>query len=208
VVADATSFNASRAKAFDQLTPSLRRFITSISDDMHDIVDAQIAWRLPDGVEAETLVGNLVCWLADYAQTSVEATPAAVLQGEPVELTGTRTTFRLTFRGWEQAWRGDRQNALVRNFLAAIRATHPTAQPGFVLKTGTSDMNVVGPLWRCPIVAYGPGDSALDHTPDEHLLLDDYWRAVTVMEAALRGYAELGRVGRSAGRQVGKSNST
>ena len=44
-------------------------------------------------------------------------------------------------------------------------AVEPAAQPGFVVKTGTSDMNVVAPIWQCPIVAYGPGDSALDHTP-------------------------------------------
>jgi len=29
------------------------------------------------------------------------------------------------------------------------------------IKTGTSDMNIVGPIWKCPIVAYGPGDSRL-----------------------------------------------
>jgi LysW-gamma-L-lysine carboxypeptidase len=44
---------------------------------------------------------------------------------------------------------------------------------------------VVGPAWRCPIVAYGPGDSSLDHTPQEHVLLVDYWRAVLVLEATL-----------------------
>jgi LysW-gamma-L-lysine carboxypeptidase len=77
----------------------------------------------------------------------------------------------------------------VRSFLAAIRETEPTVQPGFVVKTGTSDMNVVAPLWRCPILAYGPGDSALDHTPTEHLLLDEYWQAVTVLERALRTLA-------------------
>jgi LysW-gamma-L-lysine carboxypeptidase len=54
------------------------------------------------------------------------------------------------------------------------------------VKTGTSDMNVVAPVWKCPIVAYGPGDSALDHTPHEHLDLDEYWRAVLVLEATLR----------------------
>jgi [amino group carrier protein]-lysine/ornithine hydrolase len=62
-------------------------------------------------------------------------------------------------------------------------------RPGFGLKTGTSDMNVVGPAWRCPILAYGPGDSALDHTPHEHLSLDEYWQAILVLEGALRGLA-------------------
>jgi LysW-gamma-L-lysine carboxypeptidase len=47
-----------------------------------------------------------------------------------------------------------------------------------VLKGGTSDMNVVGVTWTCPIIAYGPGDSNLDHTPDEHIALDEYARAV------------------------------
>jgi LysW-gamma-L-lysine carboxypeptidase len=51
-------------------------------------------------------------------------------------------------------------------------------------------MNVVGPLWQCPIVAYGPGDSALDHTPNEHLSLDEYWRAITVLEHAVRTFGE------------------
>ncbi|MBV9788133.1 MAG: acetyl-lysine deacetylase, partial [Chloroflexi bacterium] len=39
--------------------------------------------------------------------------------------------------------------------------------------------------WRCPIVAYGPGDAALDHTPDEHIVLEEYLRAIRVLEMAL-----------------------
>jgi LysW-gamma-L-lysine carboxypeptidase len=62
-------------------------------------------------------------------------------------------------------------------------------QPGFVVKTGTSDMNVVGPVWGCPIVAYGPGDSALDHTPHEQLDLREFWTAVQVLEASMRHLA-------------------
>jgi len=58
-----------------------------------------------------------------------------------------------------------------------------------VVKSGTSDMNVVGPAWRCPILAYGPGDSSLDHTPEEHVPLQEYWRAVLVLEEALRAFA-------------------
>ena len=50
-------------------------------------------------------------------------------------------------------------------------------------------MNVVGPAWKCPIVAYGPGDSALDHTPHEHLPLDEYWKAVNVIEQTLIAFS-------------------
>ena len=46
-------------------------------------------------------------------------------------------------------------------------------------------MNVVGPAWGCPIAAYGPGDSALDHTPEEHIDLDEYQAAIGVLASAL-----------------------
>jgi [amino group carrier protein]-lysine/ornithine hydrolase len=52
-------------------------------------------------------------------------------------------------------------------------------------------MNVVGPVWNCPILAYGPGDSALDHTPNEHIDLAEYTQAINVLAGAL---SELTRV--------------
>jgi LysW-gamma-L-lysine carboxypeptidase len=67
--------------------------------------------------------------------------------------------------------------------LKAIRAEG--GRPRFKLKTGTSDMNTVGPTWQCPIVAYGPGDSSLDHTPDEHIDVEEYRRAIDVLAQAL-----------------------
>ena len=39
--------------------------------------------------------------------------------------------------------------------------------------------------WDCPILAYGPGDAELDHTPQEHLDLDEYQRAIGVLREAL-----------------------
>ncbi len=86
-------------------------------------------------------------------------------------------------RGAECAFRGDKNSALSRQFRRAIRAS--CGVPRFVYKTGTSDMNIVGPRWDCPIVAYGPGDSALDHTPDEHTNLDDYLRAIDILKTVL-----------------------
>ena len=35
------------------------------------------------------------------------------------------------------------------------------------------------------MVAYGPGDSALDHSPNEYILIDEYWQAIDVMSRAL-----------------------
>ncbi|MER3469523.1 MAG: acetyl-lysine deacetylase, partial [Thermoflexus sp.] len=61
--------------------------------------------------------------------------------------------------------------------------------PRFRLKSGTSDMNVVGPAWRCPIAAYGPGDARLDHTPEEHIQLKEYLAGVRVLARALEEIA-------------------
>jgi LysW-gamma-L-lysine carboxypeptidase len=87
------------------------------------------------------------------------------------------------FSSEEEPFRADKNNALVRAFLAAIRGAG--GSPAFTVKTGTSDMNIVGPAWGCPIVAYGPGDSSLDHTPNEHLDLAELERAVDVLEKVL-----------------------
>ncbi len=94
-----------------------------------------------------------------------------------------RDGAQITDRGAELAFTADRNSALSRHFRRAIRANE--GLPRFVYKTGTSDMNIVGPGWGCPIVAYGPGDSALDHTPDERIDLDEYLRSIQVLRALL-----------------------
>jgi LysW-gamma-L-lysine carboxypeptidase len=172
VTAHAARENEGKDKVFDQLSPSLRRFITSTNEQMHDMVDAQFAWRLPVNFDADGFMKAL----EEQAN-------------RPIGRQVNKTRFDLTFRGYEKAWRGDRNNVLVRSFLAGLRTVEPAEKLGFVLKTGTSDMNVVGPAWQCPIVAYGPGDSSLDHTPNEHLPLDEYWQAVNVVEQTLIAFA-------------------
>ena len=41
------------------------------------------------------------------------------------------------------------------------------------------------------MLAYGPGDSALDHTPEEHIQLAEYDRAIDVLVEALRNLDEV-----------------
>jgi LysW-gamma-L-lysine carboxypeptidase len=81
------------------------------------------------------------------------------------------------------------RNELVRAMLAGIRAL--AGAPAFKLKTGTSDMNLFQ-SWDVPMIAYGPGDSSLDHTPDEHLDLDEYAKAIAVLSRAME-YMERDR---------------
>ena len=104
-------------------------------------------------------------------------------------LAGLAGDVRLSFAGPETAFRADKDTVLVRAFLRSVR--EQGGQPSFVLKTGTSDMNVVGPVWRCPILAYGPGDSSLDHTPEEHIELCEWERGVSVLAGVLRGLPSL-----------------
>ena len=50
-------------------------------------------------------------------------------------------------------------------------------------------MNVVGPTWGQNIIAYGPGDSRLDHTPQEHVQIAEYVHAIDVLELVLKELA-------------------
>ncbi|PSP95874.1 acetyl-lysine deacetylase [Halobacteriales archaeon QS_4_62_28] len=72
------------------------------------------------------------------------------------------------------------RTAVARTFRAAIRQAD--GEPHLLRKTGTSDMNVFAQAWDCPMVTYGPGDSDLDHAPDEHIVLEEYDRSVAILE--------------------------
>ncbi|MBP1467021.1 [LysW]-lysine hydrolase [Candidatus Chloroploca sp. M-50] len=147
--------NVGRDRLFEQLLPSLRH-VASGGDGMSDWCEATIGLRLPEGVDPDALASHV-----------------ASLAG----------SARLRFEGGCPAFRSPRTTPLAGAFVRAIR--QHGGQPGFLHKTGTADMNVVGPAWRCPIVAYGPGDSRLDHTPDEHLDLEEYQRAILVLADVL-----------------------
>ncbi|NJN84907.1 MAG: M20/M25/M40 family metallo-hydrolase [Caldilineaceae bacterium] len=192
----AADFNSEHDRTFDQLSPSLRHIHTDTDEAMQDRVTAQAGIRLPLEFDATAFADELLQWarrrVGANAETSGETNlPISNLPSTPILTEGPTSSLTLTFRGYEQAWRSDRNNALVRSFLGAIRHVQNGERPGFVVKTGTSDMNVVGPAWQCPLLAYGPGDSSLDHTPHEHLLLDEYWQAVLVLEQALRNLPPL-----------------
>jgi len=150
------AYNASRPRLFDKVLPSLQEFVTT-SDGLRDRVRVRIGFRLPPEFDPLQLEGVLR-----------EHAPEASYE----------------FYGHEAAWSSRATLPLVRCLRRSILAAG--GRGVLKRKTGTCDMNVVGPLWNCPIVAYGPGDSTLDHTPGEQLPLADYERAIAILRAALR----------------------
>ena len=148
--------NQGRERVFEQVSPTLRE-IKSDTDGFTEIVHMNIGFRLPP----ETNVNDVVALMDSLTS-----------EGEAVELIDGLPPYR-----------SDKNNPLVRAFLGGIRAAGE--RPKFVLKTGTADFNIVGPAWECPIIAYGPGDSSLDHTPHEHIRLSEFTQSVTVLKHAL-----------------------
>jgi LysW-gamma-L-lysine carboxypeptidase len=193
IEAMAAAFNVGRERAFDQLQPSLRRIATHNDDATQDRVEAQIGLRLPPDFAVGPFVEELAAWAAACAGSPAAADAPTPAPEQPVvlEAAGERLQLRLRLHAHERAWKSDRNGSIVRALLGAIRSQAPGTRPAYVLKTGTSDMNVVAPAWLCPIAAYGAGDSALDHTPHEHVSLDEYWTATQIVAECLRDFTSF-----------------
>ena len=84
----------------------------------------------------------------------------------------------------------DKSSPLVRALSISIRRV--TGKPATVLrKTGTGDMNILGKAMNVPIVTYGPGDSHLDHTVDEHIIIDEYLNSIQVYKETILKLSEI-----------------
>jgi LysW-gamma-L-lysine carboxypeptidase len=143
------------AVGFQSLGQSLRGMWTE-SDGLYDEARLSIGVRLPPGIDVDEL------------ETKLHRIAGAAA---------------LDVHGRQEGYATDKRLPITPPFLRAIRAAGGT--PRFTRKLGTSDMTVVGPVWGCPIVAYGPGDASLDHTPEERIVLDDYLRAIRVLTDVL-----------------------
>lgn len=77
-----------------------------------------------------------------------------------------------------------RSSRVARQLARAISGAG--ASPRYTSKTGTCDLNVVWPAWRCDAAVYGPGDCSLDHTPHESIAVEDLRRGTAVLASALR----------------------
>lgn len=161
IKAHVDSFNADRQKIFDRLLLTLRG-MESDSNDFEQWARLNVGVRLPEDVPPDIWYERL----------------DELVDGATVEPVGVPVP----------AWSCEKNTQLVRAFLKGIRSQG--GQPRFVYKTGTADLNIVAPVWKCPAVVYGPGDPALDHTPNEHISLGDYAKAVEVLGQVLCSFSK------------------
>jgi LysW-gamma-L-lysine carboxypeptidase len=152
---DLAAASSGKAGVFERVDVRVLGF-ASATDGLTDRASMDIGVRTPPACDVDALL--------DHARRAVPAAEVAVLGSEP----GVRT---------------DRGSRLARDFVRAIRSSG--GAPRFKLKTGTSDLNILAPAWGCQAIAYGPGDSQLDHTPREHISIAELERAVSVLEVAL-----------------------
>ncbi|UCD93085.1 MAG: [LysW]-lysine hydrolase [Methanobacteriota archaeon] len=146
--------------AFDSLTPRLVSFNTK-NDGIRTEMEMRVDVRVPPTMDIEEV------------KTSIEQ---IARDGE------------LDWESEEAPKVSSKNSHLTRAFISAIR--EEGGSPSYKKKLGTSDMNVLGNHWDVPIVAYGPGDSRLDHTPDERLSLDEYFASIRVLRRVLTNLVE------------------
>lgn len=155
IEAAATDFDAGAERAFQRLIPALLH-MECASDGVRQTARLDLSLRLPPRLGPEAATA----WLQEVAQGAEMQTS-----------------------GGMPAWTGPRTTFLHRALARGIRAKG--GSPTWKQKTGTADLNVLAPAWGCPALAYGPGDAALDHRPDEHIVLDEFATGIEVLELAL-----------------------
>jgi LysW-gamma-L-lysine carboxypeptidase len=157
-------------RVFDAVQASLLA-VHSSSDGLQQKAVGSTALRLPVSLPAA------------QAAAALEAVAARVTAWLQLQPGAAGASCSVCFSGGEDAVLNARDSAFSRAWRLAIR--QQGGQPRFKVKTGTSDMNVVAASWTAPQLAYGPGNSQLDHTPGERLSLAEYLQAVAVTDRAV-----------------------
>jgi [amino group carrier protein]-lysine/ornithine hydrolase len=115
-----------------------------------------IDFRLPPTISTRELLRSM-------PRAPGASPPAVKIRVEPIEV--------------------DRSNPVVAGLVEGIRTAK--GRPTLWRKAGTSDLNLVVPVWQVPGAAYGPGDARLDHTDRESVSFTELRRSVTVLRVAL-----------------------
>jgi len=131
-----------------------------------------IDFRVPPQIAPSALYGEIKHVISEYAKKN------------------SAITLQFKVLGVCEPYETDTNSLLIRSLSWAIRMVR--GKPAiWVRKTGTSDLNLYGISVKVPIVAYGAGDSHLDHTSEERVDLKDYEDTILVLCKGINRLMEL-----------------
>jgi LysW-gamma-L-lysine carboxypeptidase len=162
-LADDARGRTADARPFGRLDCRLEGMHADRGDGLVERAELRVGYRVPPGMTIDELEDTARA-IAEAHDGEAEVSIERIASEEPA--------------------RTARTTAVATAFARAIAGVG--GQAAFKEKTGTSDMNILLPAWRCPMVAYGPGDARYDHTPMERLALADYARSIAVLKGVLR----------------------
>ena len=162
----------------DALLRALERIRGAVLKVAPGALDAVIGIESSTGRQAQHATGVLNFRVPPDADLPAMREAVREQTGEGVEVAELRVT---------PGFAGGRTSTPVRAFTRAF--ARAGVRPRFLVKKGTSDMNTLATTWRdVPMVAYGGGDAALDHTDREHVGATEYRTAREVLAAAVAGW--------------------
>jgi LysW-gamma-L-lysine carboxypeptidase len=134
--------------------------------------DIHIELRLPPQIEGEYVLQKINREIESY------------------RLTNPKVSVKIKTEYLIDAFEADRRSLVARALAWAIRKKTRN-RVVFSRKTGTGDMNILGNAMKIPVVTYGPGDSSLDHTPNENIEIKEYLKSIEVYSNTIIKLVEL-----------------
>jgi len=158
---------------FFSLSKNLR-YITGgrESSVVPDSSTIQIGIRIPPGITVESLTAEVTTLIKEYQSKNPDV------------------GIDMNILDHSEPILADKKTKVVKAFAQAIYRKH--GKPVMLVnKTGTGDMNIFGPATGIPVITYGPGNSHLDHTSKEHIVIENYLEGIAVLKEALKTLVKL-----------------
>ncbi len=132
---------------------------------------ADIDIRFPPGIRKETVIGIVEKTKKEIVNKHVNLDRSLVIS--------------ITIKSSIDAIRVPTTGPLGTSITRAIKET-TGIDATFVKKTGTTFMNHIGNHLKVPILTFGPGDPALEHTEGEFVKKQDFLQAIDILEKTVK----------------------
>ena len=167
----ATSTLTEETEGFNALTCTIRKIQGGGNFGMvPGECELVIGFRVPPSVETKEIIRIVGDNIENYVSDKVSVEHTVIDRVEP--------------------YQADSKSLLVKAFSRAIYSK-TREKVTLVRKSGTGDMNYYGSYTGIPCVTYGPGSPHLDHTDEEHILIDDYLNSIEIVKQALLNLGKI-----------------